>query len=155
MTHEEIMNCTIKLATENVEKGLWPFATRNGEILAEGVNSVTISHDPSDHAEIAAIRIATKKLQTSNLSDCTMYVVGLPCPMCLTCILFSKITNIIYAVDVSTKDRALQKLPLTDSLYKLISNDYASKALNYKHLSDFSKEGESLFIEWNKNNEFG
>lgn len=153
MNENDIMQRAINLAKENVIAGGWPFSTiieKNGEIIAEAVNSVQKSHDPSDHAEIAAIRIATAKLKSSDLSGCKMYVVGLPCPMCLTCMIMAKITDVVYAVDIQKKDNSLSKLPLTDDLYNLVSNNYGEKVVTYKHLSDFSVQGEELFKDWNK-----
>ena len=84
---KEFMQLALKLAKQNVEEGGWPFSAvivKNGEILASAVNSVHVSNDPSDYAEIAAIRKAAQVLNSSDLSSCTMYVVGLPCPMCAT-----------------------------------------------------------------------
>lgn len=153
MNADALMQRAIDLAKENVANGGWPFSTiivKDGEILAEAVNSVQTSHDPSDHAEIAAIRIASKKLQSPDLSGCQMYVVGLPCPMCLTCMIMAKLTDVVYAVDVDKKDAALSKLPLTDALYDLVSEDRGGKVVKYTHMSDFSEQGEQLFREWNK-----
>lgn len=152
MNENELMQRAIDLAQKNVDEGGWPFSTiivKDGQILAEAVNSVQKSHDPSDHAEIAAIRIATNKLQSPDLSGCTMYVVGLPCPMCLTCMILAKLTDVVYAVDVDSKDAALSKLPLTDSLYKLTSEGYGEKVVQYRHLEDFSSAGVNLFKNWN------
>ncbi|EAQ01010.1 probable deaminase [Pseudooceanicola batsensis HTCC2597] len=153
MNKNDLMQRAIDLAKENVENGGWPFSTiivKDGEILAEAVNSVQKSHDPSDHAEIAAIRIASKKLASPDLSGCTMYVVGLPCPMCLTCMIMAKLTDVVYAVDVEKKDAALSKLPLTDALYDLVSEDHGGKVVSYTHMSEFSEQGEQLFREWNR-----
>ncbi len=152
MNKENFMQTTINLAKKNVANGGWPFAAiivKNKEIIAEGLNSVHLSNDPSDHAEIAAIRVASSKLNTSNLSDCEMYVVGMPCPMCLSCIVLSKIKKIYYSVDVKTKDKALTKLPLTEDLYKLISSNFAEDVIEFEHLEDFSEKGELVFKNWN------
>ena len=117
-------------------------------------DSVEETKDPSNHAEIAAIRKACSALDTTSLSECTMYVVGLPCPMCLSCSIMAKLKNIVYAVDVPQKDAALSNLPLTDSLYNLVSDNYGAKAIEYKHLKSFSDDGIAVFNEWNehKNN---
>jgi guanine deaminase len=52
---------TIDLAMANVEQGGRPFAcviVKDGQVLAEGVNRVAQTHDPTAHAEIVAIREA-------------------------------------------------------------------------------------------------
>ena len=77
---------TIDIAMENVENGGRPFATvivRNNSILAESPNLVAQTHDPTAHAEIVAIRMATAKLATEHLTDCDFYILSHPCPMCL------------------------------------------------------------------------
>jgi guanine deaminase len=60
---------TIDLAMENVEERGRPFAciiVKDGAILAEGVNQVAQTHDPTAHAETVAIREAAAKLQSSH-----------------------------------------------------------------------------------------
>ena len=72
MTREDLMRKAIELSKENVENGGGPFgaviATKEGEIVATGVNRVTASCDPTAHAEVSAIRAAAAKLGTFNLS---------------------------------------------------------------------------------------
>ncbi|MFJ9363349.1 nucleoside deaminase [Nocardia sp. NPDC101769] len=77
---------TIEIARTSVAEGGLPFGTvivKDGEILAEGRNCVAASHDPTDHAEIRAIREACRKLGTEYLTGCTVYAIAHPCPMCL------------------------------------------------------------------------
>lgn len=101
MKNYQFMQQAIRLAYDNVDQsGGKPFGAvivRNGEIIATGVNEVLVTHDPSAHAEIQAIRQATTKLQTDNLSDCEIYASGEPCPMCLTAIYWAKIPTVYYA----------------------------------------------------------
>ena len=58
MTKEELMRKAIELSKENVANGGGPFgaviATKEGEIIATGVNRVTSSCDPTAHAEVSA-----------------------------------------------------------------------------------------------------
>ena len=65
MTREDLMRKAIELSKENVENGGGPFgaviATKEGEIVATGVNRVTASCDPTAHAEVSAIRAAAAK----------------------------------------------------------------------------------------------
>jgi tRNA(Arg) A34 adenosine deaminase TadA len=77
---------TIELAKNNIEAGGRPFScliVKGGTILAEGVNLVAQTHDPTAHAEICAIRTATAKLQSEHLTGCEFYLLAHPCPMCL------------------------------------------------------------------------
>lgn len=99
MTKEEIMRKAIELSRENVRNGGGPFAAviaRNGEIVATGLNRVTDSCDPTAHAEVSAIRKATAKLNTFNLSGYEMYTSCEPCPMCLGAIYWARLDKIYY-----------------------------------------------------------
>lgn len=90
---------TINLALENVENGGRPFATvivRDEEVIAESPNLVAQTHDPTAHAEVLAIREACKKLQTEHLTDCEIYILASPCPMCLGSLYYCSPKKVIY-----------------------------------------------------------
>ena len=73
MEKSDFMQKAIELAVENVRQGGGPFGaviTRNGELVATGVNRVTAHHDPTAHAEVTAIRAACQRLNTFDLSGC-------------------------------------------------------------------------------------
>ncbi|MFN0102649.1 MAG: nucleoside deaminase [Bryobacteraceae bacterium] len=95
------MRRAISLATENVTSGTGgPFGaviTKRGELVAEGVNLVTATFDPTAHAEVTAIRRAGSTLATHNLSGCEIYTSCVPCPMCLGAILWARLDRIWYA----------------------------------------------------------
>ena len=91
----------IAIATKNVTSGMGgPFGTvitRDGQLLAEGVNLVTTNCDPTAHAEINAIRNAAAALKTHDLSGCDIYSSCEPCPMCLGAILWARLDRVFYA----------------------------------------------------------
>lgn len=90
---------TIDLAMENVEQGGRPFATvivRHGEVIAESANKVAQTRDPTAHAEILAIREACTKLGTENLTDCDIYILASPCPMCLGSLYYCSPQKVVY-----------------------------------------------------------
>ena len=61
------MKMAAELAEENVLRGGGPFGAvivKNGEIVATGANSVTLTNDPTAHAEVNAIRKACKENNT-------------------------------------------------------------------------------------------
>src|SRR5271170_2564799 len=84
----------IQLSIDNVRTGRGgPFGAvvaKDGEIIAEGVNCVTATNDPTAHAEIIAIREACKKLGTFELTGCEIYTSCEPCPMCLGAIYWAR-----------------------------------------------------------------
>ena len=99
MNNEELMRRAIALSEASVLKGGGPFGAviaKNGEIIAEASNSVTIDHDPTAHAEVNAIRQAARELGTFDLSGCDIYTSCEPCPMCLGAIYWAHLNRIYY-----------------------------------------------------------
>ena len=93
------MRRAIALASESVRRGGGPFGAvivKDGEIVAASSNSVTIDNDPTAHAEVNTIRKACRKLNTFDLSGCTIYTSCEPCPMCLGAIYWAHIDRIFY-----------------------------------------------------------
>ncbi|MBR1687067.1 MAG: nucleoside deaminase [Prevotella sp.] len=102
MKKRELMMRAIELSENSVRNGGGPFGAviaRDGEIVAEASNCVTIDNDPTAHAEVSAIRKATKKLGTFDLTGCELYTSCEPCPMCLGAIYWAHIDHIYYAND--------------------------------------------------------
>jgi guanine deaminase len=90
----------IQLSLENVRQGSGgPFGAvivREGSIVAEGVNCVTATNDPTAHAEVVAIRAACSKLGSFSLRDCEIYSSCEPCPMCLGAIYWAHLSRIYF-----------------------------------------------------------
>ena len=100
MTNDKLMREAIRLSIENVANGGGPFGAviaRDGEIIATGVNRVTANNDPTAHAEVSAIRSASQRLGTFNLSDCEIFTSCEPCPMCLGAIYWARLKKVYYA----------------------------------------------------------
>lgn len=97
----ELMRRAIVLAQENVRSGRGgPFAAliaKEGRVIAEGVNRVTASNDPTAHAEIVAIREACRVLKNFQLAGCELYTTCEPCPMCLGAIYWARPARVYYA----------------------------------------------------------
>ncbi|MEB7754515.1 nucleoside deaminase [Staphylococcus pseudoxylosus] len=95
----EFVQKTIDLAYNNVLNGGRPFATiivKDNEIISESPNLVAQTNDPTAHAEIVAIREACKKLNTEHLTDCDIYIMASPCPMCLGALYYASPKNVYY-----------------------------------------------------------
>lgn len=98
---DDIMKLGINEArkTMNENKG-GPFGAvitdKAGNIISVASNLVLESHDPTAHAEIIAIRKASEKLGTHDLSECILYATGYPCPMCLSAIIWANIKKVYY-----------------------------------------------------------
>jgi guanine deaminase len=96
------LDLAIKTADENMTDGGGPFGAvvvSNGRIVAQAGNRVVPGHDPTAHAEVMAIRMASAALGTHDLSNCVIYASCEPCPMCLGAIYWAGIRRIVYASD--------------------------------------------------------
>ena len=69
-----------------------------GKIIARAYNRKEELQDPTAHAEILAIRQATKYLGSWHLEDTSLYVTLEPCPMCAYAMLQSRIKRLIFGV---------------------------------------------------------
>lgn len=72
---------------------------KNNKIISKGYNTKYSKNDPLGHAEINAIRNASKKLKTSNLKDCVIYVTLKPCKMCQEIIQECRIKKVYYYLE--------------------------------------------------------
>jgi len=76
-----------RLAQAAVERGEGgPFGAvivSGGQVVSRGWNQVLLACDPTAHAEIVAIRDASRRLGRFHLADCELYSSCEPCPMCL------------------------------------------------------------------------
>ena len=139
------------LAKENVKNGGGPFAAlvvRNGEILASGCNRVTDKHDPTAHAEIEAIRQATAKLGSHDLSGCALYASCEPCPMCLGAIYWSRADAIYYG---NTRHDAAEIGFDDDFIYQELEKPVEERAIPTRQI--IAENIKQPFEAWMKNPE--
>jgi guanine deaminase len=94
----DFMRRAIALASENVRSGRGgPFGAvvvKEGAIIGEGFNTVTRDNDPTAHAEVNAIRAASRSLSAFTLAGCEIYTSCEPCPMCLAALYWARIERI-------------------------------------------------------------
>ena len=72
---------------------------RQGKIIGRGHNRTRIDRDPTAHAEIVAIRQATRFLGNDRLGDCDLWVTLEPCTMCAGAIAHARIARLYYGAD--------------------------------------------------------
>lgn len=95
-----LMRRAIALALENVRTGGGPFGAllvQDSQVIAEGANQVTLTNDPTAHAEVVAIRAACRALGTFQLTGCDLYTTCEPCPMCLGAIYWARPARVFFA----------------------------------------------------------
>ena len=148
--NNEFMKRAIELSIESVNKGTGPFGAvivKDGKIIAEGSNKVTLSKNPDStaHGEMCVIRDACKKLNTFNLSGCELYSSCEPCPMCLSACYWSRIDKIYYA---NTRDDA-KKIDFDDSLiYSEITKNINERKISMEQI--MREEALKAFELWDK-----
>jgi tRNA(adenine34) deaminase len=70
---------------------------KDGEVVAAGFNQPIGRHDPTAHAEIAALRAAAEKLGNYRLPGCELYVTLEPCAMCSGAMMHARLARVVYA----------------------------------------------------------
>ncbi len=99
----------MRLAIRSAQAGIrraegGPFGAaivRGNQMIAVAHNTVLKDHDATCHAEVNAIRIASKKLKRFDLSDCVIYSTTEPCPMCFSAIHWARIAKVIFGTAIA------------------------------------------------------
>jgi tRNA(Arg) A34 adenosine deaminase TadA len=136
----------VTLAADGIQKGGGPFGaviTKNGQVMAEAYNKVVILKDPTAHAEILAIRQASQKIGSHDLSDCTLYTSCEPCPMCLGAIYWAGIKKVFYAAN--RKDAANAGFS-DEYIYDEIELIPEQRKIIFNHLPEI--DGQKVFQIW-------
>ena len=118
------MKTAMQLAQESYNLGEVPvgaIVVKNNEIIGRGRNTVISDKDVTAHAEINAIREASKMIGNYRLVDCNMFVTLEPCHMCAKAIVDARFNSIIFAA----------KEPKTGSIFS-IDNFFEKNFLNHK-----------------------
>jgi tRNA(adenine34) deaminase len=68
-------------------------------IIGRAYNRREVDRDPTAHAEILAIREASRALGHWRLLDCTLYVTLEPCPMCAGAVVNARVPRLVYGCD--------------------------------------------------------
>ena len=105
LVHHKWMKRAWQLAQEAGDAGDVPVGAvivdNLGNLLAEAGNRKERDGDPTAHAEVLAIRQASRVCQSWHLQHCTLYVTLEPCPMCSGAIIQARLGLLVYGVDDS------------------------------------------------------
>ena len=138
----------IDLASANMAKGGRPFGAvvvRDGEVVATGVNEIIATNDPTAHAELVALRAASRELGSPNLAGCAVYASGHPCPMCMAAMRLSGVSEVYYAY--SNDDGAPYGLS-TAAIYADLAKPFAEQSMKISYVP-VRKDGEAdLYAAW-------
>lgn len=132
------MEMAAKLSSDNIDRGGGPFGAvivRNGEVVATGVNTVTLTNDPTAHAEVNAIREACRRENTFSLKGCTVYSSCEPCPMCLSALYWAGVSRIFYGNTQEDADR----INFSDQfIYQELDKPKVDRAIPIIHIANSS-----------------
>jgi tRNA(Arg) A34 adenosine deaminase TadA len=139
----------IELALENVRSGCGgPFAAlvvKDGKIVAEGTNRVTLTNDPTAHAEVVAIREACRALRSFQLTGCEIYTTCEPCPMCMCAIYWARPAKVVCACTAADAAQA----GFDDSLiYDQLRISHDQRKIPMAQL--MREEALEIFREWER-----
>lgn len=103
----EIAYLEAKKAYKKMEVPVGAVIVKDNKVISKAHNLTETKNDCTKHAEIIAIKKASKKLKNWRLIDCDLYVTLEPCEMCKGAISLSRIKNVYFSVkkeDKKTKD---------------------------------------------------
>ena len=86
--------------------------TMTGKPLMQALNSVAAENDPSSHAELRTVRLATKKLKSRSLAGYTMYSTCEPCPMCMANALWAGLDRVVFGATIKDANRHCRQIQI-------------------------------------------
>lgn len=131
--NNKVFNVLLKLCNKSTKCGDVPVSAvivKNNKIISKGYNCRIKKYSTINHAEIIAILKANKRLKTSFLRDCDLYVTLKPCEMCQKVINNARINNVYYLLDKPDSKHEYNKT-FYKKIDSTISNEYADILGNF------------------------
>lgn len=101
MVDEKYMKMALEEAEKAGQRGEVPVGAillKGDQVLAKDHNRCIEFSDPTAHAEILVLRKGGEVLRNYRLNDTVMYVTAEPCPMCVSAMVHSRISRLIFGV---------------------------------------------------------
>lgn len=92
-------------AVETGDQGYGAVVVRGSKIIGQSPSLVVVHNDPTAHAEMEAIRDATRRMGSRDLSGCILYSSSPACPMCEAAAYWANIERMIYGSHASDNGR--------------------------------------------------
>jgi tRNA(adenine34) deaminase len=89
-----------KISRREGDKGYGAVVALGNRILGQAHDTAATQGDPSLHAEVNAIRQATRALGDTNLSGAVLFSTCEPCPMCSSLAVWANLTTIVYGISI-------------------------------------------------------
>ncbi len=145
---QRFLRAAIALARENVARGGRPFGAlivKNGAVVATGVNEIVPTNDPTAHAELGAIRAASQALNSPDLSGCSIYASGQPCPMCMAATRMAGVEKVTFAY--SNEDAEPFGLS-TEAVRLELARPYSEQSMTIRHVPVAGKGRAEIYVDW-------
>ncbi len=121
MDDKDLMLLALKEAKQSEEfVGCGVVIAKNGGVIAKTYNKQRKTNNATAHAEINAIQEAGQRLGNKNLERCVIYCTCEPCSMCLSAIIFAKISKLFYGTTM--KETFPDNLPITLTTNELLAH---------------------------------
>lgn len=149
MSDKDNLKRAVEKAKESVDKRGFPagaIVVKNGKIISEGISIGYQIHDPTGHAETAAIRQACRKLQTSDLSGAILYESLECCAMCFSVAYWAGISRIVYACR-KTPDM-VNKYYYEGITSNMLLNENNNRKIETVFIPDYEEVVLKLIKEW-------
>jgi tRNA(adenine34) deaminase len=86
--------------------------TRSGKELLRALNAVKQQCDPSAHAEVRAVRLATRRIKQVSLAGYTLYTTCEPCPMCMSAILWAGLDRVVFGATIADANQHCNQIQI-------------------------------------------
>jgi tRNA(adenine34) deaminase len=119
-TDEAWMRYALRLAQRAEQQGEVPvgaIVVKEDRCIAEGWNASILTHDPTAHAEMVALRMAGLAIENYRLVDATLYVTLEPCVMCMGAISHARIKRLVFGAFDPKRGAVCNALNLADASF--------------------------------------
>ncbi|MGA2911669.1 MAG: nucleoside deaminase [Candidatus Levyibacteriota bacterium] len=153
MSDKDYLKLAFEQAEKSVDQGGFPagaVVVKDGKVISEGLSLGSLFHDPTSHAETAAIREACKTLKTTNLSGATLYESLACCTMCFSVAYWAGISRIVYGCGKTSE--MVSKGYYEGRTDKDKLNEENNRKIELVYLPYFENESLELIKKWEKLN---
>jgi tRNA(adenine34) deaminase len=106
-----------QIAEQQGEVPVGAIVVKDEQCIAEGWNSSIVTHDPTAHAEIMALRKAGLALENYRLTGATLYVTLEPCVMCMGAISHARVDRLVFGAFDTKRGAVCHALSLSDASF--------------------------------------
>jgi len=149
MSDKKMIKKAIELSEESIAIGGYPVGavvTQGGKIVSTGLSDGKQLCDATSHAETAAIRAASKKLNKRNLDDVVLYSSLEPCVMCFMSSFWAYIPKVVFAC---AKNRPCSNY--NEGGHNIFDlNKKNRREIELVHFKELEDEALEIINEWEK-----